>query len=353
MFSSGRAGRRSDELMPRNIAQALREIIDKLSYDKESNSAPCWRLDSIAKNPELGIREGAIITDNELQDYKPALIMSSITNKFYVIYEREGTLYGLISDLDSQGNVIFEDEVELFSGDEPDLEFYGTFTVEGRYNTTDLMIVYEKSGNIYFRKASVENGWEALKSATEYSVKTGSDPSIVRAWADPPGVGETDLGIYVFYISSGKLMYTYSTDLGVNWAESTEINKPAGGTKGNPKAFRESSYRIGCVYEYNDGTKTDIYYILSQDTGEEYVNIGAPEETFKIAIQRLEITEFGMLGYSSAETYKMEIKNLDTTEYDSYIAGYEGEGEDCEVPNETFKMQVENLNIQFYTGEEP
>ena len=337
--------------MPRDIAEALKSVIDKLAYDKSGGSEPNWRLDVVDTSPETGIRVGSLVTDNAYEDYKPAIIMSS-DEKFYIVYVRNGTIYGKISS-EEGGNLIWSDEVELFSGDEPDLEFYGTFTVEGKYNTTDIMIVYEKSGNIYFRKADVSSGWGALKSATENLVKAGSDPTIVRAWADPPEVGETDLGVYVFYISSGKLMCTCSTDLGDTWEDSVEINKPAGGTKGNPKAFRESSYRIGCVYEYNDGTKTDIYYILSQDTGGEYVNIGAPEETFKIAISRLEITEFGMLGYSSAETYKMEIKNLDTTEYDSYIAGYEGEGEDCEVPNETFKMQVKNLNMQLYTGVEP
>ncbi|MDD5435348.1 MAG: hypothetical protein PH343_07965, partial [Nitrospira sp.] len=316
------------------------------------------RLDSIAKNPELGIREGAIITDNELQDYKPALIMSSITNKFYVVYERNGTLYGLISDLDSEGNIIWNDEVELFSGTEAELEFYGTFTSKGEYLTSDLMIVYEREGSIYFRKADVETGgWQALKNATEYSVKSGSDPTIVRGWADPPEIGDNDLGIYVFYIDSGKLMFTYSTNLGVSWEASTEIDKPAGGTKGNPKAFRESSYRLACVYEYNDGTKTDIYYILSQDLygGTEYVNIASPDEIYKMAVMNLDYDLFELLNYSAPdETYKMKIIGLKEEQFSCLFIGYEGEGtEDGEVPDELYKMKISNLNAQLYTGEEP
>lgn len=342
--------------MPRNITSAFRNLIDKLAYNQAEGSQPNFRLNITKLNPESGVRSGEIITDNVATDTKPAIIMSSITNKFYAVYCRNGYIYGAVGE-DKNGEIVWGDEEQLFEGDEPDLEFYGTFTTKGKYNTSDLMIVYEKSGTIYFRKADVEaDGWQALIDATERTVKIGSDPTVVRAWADPPGVGDTDLGIYVFYISGGNLMFTYSTDLGVTWETSVEIDKPAGGTKGNPKAFRESSYRIACVYEYNDGSKTDIYYILSQDTsgGTEYVNIASPDETFKIAVMNLSYDLFGLLDYSAPdETFKMQAENLDGTLYPAYIAGYVGEGEDCEVPNETFKIQVENLNMQLYTGDEP
>jgi len=343
--------------MPRSITSAFKNLIDKLKYDVSEGSEPNWKLKITGASPETGIRSGMLVTDNIVTDNKPSLIMSSVTYKFYAVFVRDGYIYGTVGSEDDEGNIQWSTPVQLFEGDEPDLEFYGTFTTQGDYNTTDLMIVYERSGTIYFRKADVETGgWQALIDATERTVKTGNDPTIVRAWADPPGVGETDLGIYVFYIDSGNLMFTYSTDLGVSWATSTEIDKPAGGTKGNPKAFRESSYRLGCVYEYNDGSKTDIYYILSQDAsgGTEYVNIASPDETYKIAVMNLSFEFFQLLDYSAPdETYKMQVENLAKALYPAYIAGYEGEGEDCEVPNETYKMQVENLNMQLYTGEEP
>lgn len=343
--------------MPRDISAAFRNLIDKLAYNQAEGSQPNFRLDVTKRNPESGTREGELVTDNVVTDNKPSLIMSSTTNKFYAVYIKGSYIYGVTGEEDENGNIVWGDESQLFEGDEPDLEFYGTFTVQGSYNTGDIMIVYERSGTIYFRKADIEtDGWQGVIDATERTVKSGSDPSIVRAWADPPGIGDTDLGIYVFYIDSGDLKFTYSTDLGVSWEDSVEIDKPAGGTKGNPKAFRESSYRLACVYEYDDGSKIDVYYILSQDAsgGTEFVNIASPDETFKMAAMCLSVTEFDLLDYSEPdETYKMTAENLTKTEYDSYIAGYEDEGEDCEVPDEIFKIQAENLNMQLYEGEEP
>ena len=343
--------------MPRDITTAFKDLIDSLSYDTAGGSQPNWRLDILNKTPESGVRSGSLVTDNIVTDNKPALIMSSATDYFYAVYVKSGKIYGKTGVEDSNGNIVWSAETELFTGDEPDLEFYGTFTTKGAYNTTDLMIVYESGGTIYFRKADVEtDGWQGLIDATVRTVKTGTDPTLVRGWADPPGIGTTDLGLYVFYITSGNLMFTYSTDLGATWAVSAEIDKPTGGTKGNPKAFRESSYRLGLVYEYNDGSKSDIYYLLSQDSGggTEFVNIASPDETFKIAAMSLDYDLFELLDYSAPdETFKMQVENLDGTLYPAYIAGYVGEGEDCEVPNETFKIQVENLNMQLFTGDEP
>ena len=343
--------------MPRDITSAFKTLIDLLKYDSASSSQPKFRLDVVKQTPEAGIRSGELVTDNIVTDSKPALIMSSVTNIFYAVYVYDGDIYGTTGTEDANGNIVWSAGVELFVGDDPDLEFYGTFTTQGQYNTTNLMIVYEKAGTIYYRVADVEtSGWTALVAADEKTVKAGADPTIVRGWADPPGIGDTNLGIYVFYISSGNLMFTYSTDLGVTWAAAVEIDKPSGGTKGNPKALRESSYRLALVYEYDDGSKTDIYYILSQDSsgGTEFVNIASPDETFKIGTMTLTSELFALLEYSAPdETYKMSAENLDDTLYASYIAGYDGEGEDCEVPNETYKIQAENLNMQLFTGDEP
>ena len=49
----------------------------------------------------------------------------------------------------------------------------------------------------------------------------------------------------------------------------------------------------------------------------------------------------------------MGAKNIHKTQYDSIIAGYEDEGEDCEVPNKIYKIGVKNLNMRLFTGEEP
>ena len=344
--------------MPRDITSAFKALIDQLKYDSANDAEPNFRLDIVKQTPEAGVRSGDLVTDNIVTDNKPALIMSSITNIFYAVYVEGGKIYGKTSSEDANGNITWSAGTELFTGDEPDLEFYGTFTTKGAYETTNLMIVYESGGAIYYRVADVEtSGWAALIAATEETVQaTGTDPTIVRGWADPPGIGTTDLGLYVFYITSGNLMFTYSTDLGENWSVAAEIDKPAAGTKGNPKAFRESSYRVACVYEYDDGSKTDIYYILSADAagGTEFVNIASPDETFKLGTMSLASTLFDLLDYDAPdETYKMGAKNLDDTLYDKYIAGYEDEGEDCEVPNELFKVGAKNLNMELFTGDEP
>ncbi len=342
--------------MPRDITSAFKALIDQLKYDSAGGAEPKFRMDIKKQTPEAGIRGGELVTDNIVTDNKPALIMSSATNKFYAVYCYDGDIYGTTGTEDENGNIVWSAGVELFPGDEPDLEFYGTFTTQGQYNTTNLMIVYESGGTIYYRVADVEgSGWAALIADSPISVKTGTDPTIVRGWADPPGIGDTDLGIYVFYITSGNLMFTYSTDLGETWEDAVEIDKPVGGTKGNPKAFRESSYRVACVYEYNDGSLTDIYYILSADAsgGTEFVNIASPDETFKLGTMGLASTFFDLLNYEAPdETFKLGAKNLDDTLYDSYIAGPEDAGDDCEVPNELFKIQVENLNMQLFVGEE-
>jgi len=343
--------------MPRDISAAFKALIDQLKYDSANDAEPNFRLDVLKQTPEAGTRSGDLVTDNIVTDSKPALIMSSQTNIFYAVYCYDGSIYGTTGTEDANGNIEWSAGTQLFTGDDPDLEFYGEFTTQGDYETDNLMIVYEKSGTVYFRVADVEgSGWAALASASEKTVKSGGDPTIVRAWADPPGIGETDLGIYVFYISSGNLMFTYTTDDGDIWADAVEIDKPVGGTKGNPKAFRESSYRIACVYEYSDGSKTDIYYILSQDSegGTEFVNIASPDETYRIGTMNISYTEFLLLDYSAPdETYKIGALNLDDDFYDRYDAGYEGEGGDCEVPDETYQIGAKNLNMQLFTGDEP
>jgi len=343
--------------MPRDITSAFKALIDLLKYDSANSSQPNFRLDVVKQSPEAGTRSGELVTDNIVTDNKPALIMSSATNIFYAVYVYDGDIYGTTGTEDVNGNIVWSAGTELFPGDEPDLEFYGTFTTRGQYNTTNLMIVYESGGTIYFRVADVEgSGWAALIAADEETVKTGTDPTIVRGWADPPGIGETDLGIYVFYIDSGNLMFTYSADLGETWEDSVEIDKPVGGTKGNPKAFRESSYRIACVYEYDDGSLIDIYYILSADAagGTEFVNIASPDEIFRLGTMSLAATYFDLLDYEAPdETYKIGAKNLEDELFDKYIAGYEDEGEDCEVPDELFKIGAKNLNMQLFVGDEP
>lgn len=349
--------------MPRDISAAFKALIDKLNYEKAEGSEPNFRLDVITKNPEQGIRSGTLVTDNEaIADRAPSIIQSSVTNTFYGVYIRdiEGTdyIFGTASSEDSEGNIIWAEEVQLFEGSHPDLEFDGEFTTKGGYITGDLMISYERSGTIYFRKADVEaSDWSALASAAEKTVVAGTDPTIVRGWADPPGIGETDLGVYIFYIDSGNLMFTFSQDYGDTWETTVEIDKPAGGTKGNPKAFRESSYRVACVYEYDDGSKSDIYFILSQDSsgGTPFVNIASPDEVYKLSVMNLDIEFFDLLDYSAPdEAYKLGAANLDDTFFGSIVVGYEGEGTpDGEVPDEVYKNEVKNLNMRLFTGEEP
>ena len=349
--------------MPRDISSAFKALIDKLNYEKSEGSEPNFRLDVITKNPEQGIRSGTLVTDNEaISDRTPSIIQSSVTNTFYGVYVRdiEGTdyIFGTKCSEDSEGNIIWVEEIQLFEGSHPDLEFDGEFTTKGEYITGDLMITYERSGTIYFRKADVEgSGWSTLISASEKTVISGNDPTIVRGWADPPGIGETDLGVYVFYIDSGNLMFTFSQDYGDTWETAAQIDKPAGGTKGNPKAFRESSYRVACVYEYDDGSKSDIYFILSQDSsgGTPFVNIASPDEVYKLSVMNLDIEFFDLLDYSAPdEVYKLGAANLNGTQYDVIFVGYEGEGTpDGEMPDEVYKIDVKNLNMRLFTGEEP
>ena len=348
--------------MPRDITSAFKALIDKLNYDKAQGAEPNFRLDVITRNPEQGIRSGTLVTDNQgLTDKTPSIIQSSVTNTFYAVYARDvggnDYIFGAASSEDGDGNIIWPAGMQLFEGSHPDLEFDGEFTSQGAYLAGELMIVYEKSGTIYFRKADVENsGWSELASATEKTVVTGTDPTIVRGWADPPAIGETDLGVYVFYIDSGDLKFTYSTDYGNSWETAVEIDKPTGGTKGDPKAFRESSYRLACVYQYDDGSKTDIYFILSQDPGggTPLVNIASPDEVYKLSVMNVACEFFDLLDYDAPdEDYKLGAKNLHKTQYDSIIAGYEDEGEDCEVPDEIYKIGVKNLNMRLFTGEEP
>jgi len=152
-------------------------------------------------------------------------------------------------------------------------------------------------------------------------------------------------------------MFTYSQDYGNTWETAAQINKPAGGTKSNPKAFRESSYRIACVYEYDDGSKSDIYFILSQDSsgGTPFVNIASPDEVYKLSAMNLAIEFFDLLDYSAPdETFKLGAANLNGTQYDAVFIGHDGEGTpDGEVPDEVYKNDVKNLNMRLFTGEEP
>lgn len=277
------------------ISDALRAAIDNLRKTQLNNAEPSWKV-NIFRDRErmLGVIEGAAITTGPDHDEQPAIAQDA-EGRYEVVFGRAGTIYRMLSSIDNVPKVTWGAPAALFPGRDPDLDFDGSFSTIGRFTPSDLLIAYEEpAGTILFRRRPLATGvWSAPVVVT-----TGNNPSIVRGWADPPEVGTTDEGLFVFYTQAGALKYTYSDDDGVTWAAPITLDTPTGGTKRNAQAFRLSDYTLGFVYEYDNGLSSEVWFGKTTRT---YVNIASPDETVRAGAGGFRHFEFVLANVSAPD----------------------------------------------------
>lgn len=258
------------------ISDALRAKIDLLRKTQDNDAEPTWVL-NIFRNRErmLGSIQGARITSGADQDIQPAIAQGN-DGRYHVVFGRGGQIWEMVSSPTNIPAVTWDDPEPIFSGEDPDLDYDGFFDSVGTFTPTNLMIVYEQpAGTIKFRK-KLSGSW-----TTATTVASGANPSLCRAWADPPSIGTDDQGFIVFYTQSGHVKYTYSDDEGDTWQTPVTVDYPAGGTKTNVQVFRVADYTLGIVYEYDNGLTSEIWFLK---TTRRYVNIASPDETFETGV---------------------------------------------------------------------
>lgn len=274
------------------ISTELRKKIDSLRKTPIENSQPSWLL-SIFRDRErmLGVIDGERITSGPPNDVQPTIAQRD-DGVYFVCYSRDGTIYQMTSSATNEPKVTWGAPVALFAGEDPDLDFYGEFTTLGTFNTQELMMAYEQpAGQIQFRKR-IAGVWQS-----PVFVANGGNPSVVRAWADPPEVGPQDQGLVIVYTQGGQLKYTHSDDEGSTWAVPIVINSPAGGTKKNAQIFRLSDYTLGIIYEYDNGMTSEVWFMK---TTRKYVSIASPDDTIIARITGFMQYTFSLKEYTAS-----------------------------------------------------
>lgn len=255
------------------ISDALRRKIEDLRKTHGNAAAPTWILELYRDREKmLGIIDGERITSGSPIDVQPTVAHDS-GGVYDVLFGRGGTVYSIRSSATNYPDISWGPPAALFAGAKPDIDFDGSFATTGKFTSGDLLCVYEEpAGTILFRRRSEADGsWSA-----PVTVGSGTDASIVRAWADPPEVGTQDEGFVVFYTLSDQLHYRQSVDGGASWSDAITFDTPAGGIKRNPQVFRLADYTLGICYEYDNGLSADVYFLK---TGRTYVNLASPDET--------------------------------------------------------------------------
>jgi hypothetical protein len=257
------------------LSAELRRKIETLRKTLGNNAEPNWQLDIYRDREKmLGLLDGERITEGPDADVQPAVAQSS-DGRYHVVFERGGELRYKVSGTGNVPRVDFTDSTPLFPGRAPDVDFYGSFSTTGAFTSSDLLLVYEEpAGTMLFRRRDEGTGtWGAAVQAG-----AGENPTIVRAWANPPEVGTQDEGLCVFYTRAGQLCYRESTDVGATWTTETVVDLPAGGTKRNPQVFRLADYTLAVLYEYDNGISSDVYMLKTQ---RQFYNIASPDETVR------------------------------------------------------------------------
>lgn len=281
------------------LSAELRRKIETLRKTLGNNAEPNWQLDIYRDREKmLGLLDGERITGSADPDadtdVQPAVAQSD-DQVYRVVFERAGQLYYMASSATNTPKLTWSAPALLFAGTAPDVDFYGSFTTTGKFLTSDLLLVYENpAGTMQFRRRDEATGtWGAA-----VQIGAGSNPTLVRAWADPPEVGDQDGGLVVFYTRAGQLYYRESADVGATWSAETAVDLPAGGTKRNPQVFRLADYTLAVLYEYDNGISSDIYMLK---TTRRYVNIASPDETVRVGAGAFRHFEFVVVNVSAPD----------------------------------------------------
>lgn len=277
------------------LSAEMRRKIETLRKTLGNNAEPNWQLDIYRDREKmLGILDGEQITSGADTDVQPAVAQSD-DQVYHLVFERGGSLYYMSSSATNTPKLTWTAPALLFAGAAPDVDFYGSFTTTGKFVTSDLLLVYEEpAGTMLFRRR--DEGTGAWGAAVQ--IGAGSNPTLVRAWADPPEVGTQDEGLVVFYASGGGLYYRQSADGGASWSAAVAIDLPSGGIKRNPHICRLSDYTLGVVYEYDNGLTTDVYFLK---TTRRYVNIASPDETVRVGAGAFRHFEFVVVNVSAPD----------------------------------------------------
>lgn len=256
------------------VDEELRRKIDSLRKTLANSAEPTWRLDIFRDREKmLGVIQGDRITTGAPDDIQPSVAQRD-DGVYFVVFSRGAWIYEMRGVPNNRGVLTWSEPVALFGGEDPDVDFYGEFTTVGIFNTQELMMAYEQpKGQIKFRKR-VGGVWETAKN-----VVAGTNPSVVRAWADPPEVGTQDQGLVIVYTQGGQLKYTHSDDEGLTWAVGITLNMPQGGNKKNAQVFRMADFTLGIIYEYDNGITSEVWFLK---TTRKYVNIASPDETLRV-----------------------------------------------------------------------
>lgn len=260
----------------KTLTDAQRAAIDSLRKTLDNNQEPTWEI-SIFRNMErmLGIMEGDRITSGSPDDVNPTVAQSS-DGRYHVIFERGGSLYSMISGAENIPEIEWGEPQSMFSGQNPDVDFDGSFATIGTFTTSNLLLVYEDPPNTmkFRRRSEAGSTW-----SSPVTIGAGHNPTICRGWADPPEVGSADMGYIVAYTQGGALYYRYSEDEGASWSAEILLDMPPGGTKTNVQVIRLADYTHGFIYDYDTGLTSEVWFLKST---RKYVNIASPDEVLTI-----------------------------------------------------------------------